>query len=244
VSIQVLSGHSVISVFASALLPHASHTTHDARSLPPQCLSSTLSREKKKHHGDDIVGDLRALENGPFPFSLPSSRTRATHVDRADGKSMHSAHPPRRTYSLTTKNGFSSVIPLSAPSLNLKPGPRPVSPRRPRGTLGGSALAPRPLAHRWEILERDRRSSRGTVCSLGSRWKLHPLSGACDGSARTVGVVGARSLRMSHSYPRRDVVTSDVCSGSGTAIYSIHPRGRARPVAARRGATPRDARDA
>lgn len=66
------------------------------------------------------------------------------YVDRVK-KSISSLYRQRNTYSLTTKNGFSSVIP---PSLNSKPGPRPVSPRRSRDTLGGSAIAPRPRAHR------------------------------------------------------------------------------------------------
>lgn len=58
-----------------------------------------------------------------------------------------------------------------APSLNLKSDPRPVSPRRPRGTLGGSAIAPQPLAHRWKKIpcapevRGTVRSYAGTCCA-------------------------------------------------------------------------------
>lgn len=130
--------------------PHAP----DSYSLPsPTPPSSTLTSGKKitamtRWGSTRTYGPLLPLLSVLTFSSGSARRTRRSRGGKIDALARFSS--PRRTYSLTTKNGFSSVIPLSAPSLNLKPGPRPVSPRRPRGTLGGSAFAPRPLAHRWD----------------------------------------------------------------------------------------------
>jgi len=78
-----------------------------------------------------------------------------------------------------------------APSLNLKSDPRPVSPRRPRDTLGGSAIAPRPLAHRWNKNSVRARGPRNGTLVRGMRCApacapttLRRRSAPCDAQVR------------------------------------------------------------
>lgn len=101
-----------------------------AYALPRTCIRARTISFKKSPTDNDSRG-------------LDISIARKSLAKRPALASLH-------TYSLTTKNGFSNVIPRVTPPLNLKP-ERPVSPqRRPRGSHRRGTIA-RSLVHRWDV---------------------------------------------------------------------------------------------
>lgn len=129
----------------------------------------------------------------------------------------------------------------SSSSLNLKPGPRLVSPRRSRGTLGESAIAPRPRAHRWDEIPEP---ALGTVHPLAGK-EPASLSQSLVGGGEGEKKCGRESreprqvigTRVTHGWLSScDVLTSAPAPASLATIYSIFRVARA---PARRAATPR-----
>lgn len=229
VDIVFINYTAVIGVFANAL-PLRAHSHTFIVSPPPPLIQPSLSR--KKNHSM-TRRDLHALARAKRP--LPSFFISFFFLrrDHARKKSMRSlAHPPQHTYSLTTKNGFSSVIPLFAPSLNLKSGSRPASPRRPRDTLGDtrSAFAPQPVSHQWDEIPgaiggfSEERALKLSIAEAAAAQRSRPRHlVACGGSARTNGVVTARYRTWSPARTRV-TVTSAPALAPRTAIYSTYPR--------------------
>lgn len=82
--------------------------------------------------------------------------------------------------------------------------------------------------------------AEAAAARLRPRLRRRPTAGP---AARTVRCREKARARSRSRIPVRDraAVTSAPAPAPRTAIYSTHPRGRARPDAARRGATPRGA---